>query len=197
MLLLLESDRIKLYSLVGMTGKPNLKRGEPMNTATTEPKSVKLKVAFATQPEFFCKPAEHRDSFVLVSELDTADYENADAFHAAIASKEAEARELCGQYVHCEYLNIVPTPQGDFFPTGGINWAERAWRFHEYLNGKPASGAWKHGDRINITNQAGLVLDLRIFGFDSDGDAILSWSCWWVAKPVGHLTLIQSADQAA
>src|SRR5690606_41272442 len=70
---ILESDRIKLYSLVGMTGKPNLKRGEPMNTATTEPKSVKLKVAFATQPEFFCKPAEHRDSFVLVSELDRSE----------------------------------------------------------------------------------------------------------------------------
>ncbi len=164
-----------------------------MNTETTKPKSVKLKVAFTNQAEFFCKPDEHRDSFVLVAEFNTADYGCADAFHAAIASKEAEARELCGQYVHCEYLNITPTPQGSFLPTGGINWAERAWRFHEYLNGKPAAGNWKHGDLIHITNDSGQVFDLRIFGFDTDGEAILSWGCWWVSKPVGQLSLVEAA----
>jgi hypothetical protein len=123
--------------------------------------------------------------------FDTNDFTSEDDFLGAFEAKGLALKEANGgRYISYKYLDLSHTPRGKFYPTGGVRWLEKAWQYAQWLNMPAPSNntELRHGDRVRFENANGVPLEFTIFGFTQSGEAILDWDCYWVSKPVGHLT---------
>lgn len=156
--------------------------------------NVTLKIAFSSGHEYLFAANELPKSLIACHEFNLGDFDSLEALNIAINEKEAEAYEKNNGHVSKHYIDITPFPNPrGFFPTGGVRWAEKAWGIQEYLNNEPSANTHKKGDRVVFKNGYGVEMEKTIFGFDSDGEAILKWDCYWVSKPLEKLAVQKAA----